>query len=92
MRINIILPLTILILLTGCGATAEKAPINPESEDESAEAYSDSKTKLIEIESELVPEQGLVQICVYNDDFIDQGIETQCTFIDIIKDNETKRL
>jgi len=90
MRINIILPLTILILLTGCGATAEKAPINPESEDKSSEAYSDSKTKLIEIESELVPEQGLVQICAYNDDFIDQGIDTQYTFIDIIKDNETK--
>ena len=90
MRQNIIITLILLIFLTGCGATAEKTPINPESEDKSAEAYSDSKTKLIEIESELVPEQGLVQICVYNDDFIDQGIETQYTFIDIIKDNETK--
>ena len=90
MRQNIIITLILLIFLTGCGATAEKTPINPESEDKSAEAYSDSKTKLIEIESELVPEQGLVQICAYNDDFIDQGIDTQYTFIDIIKDNETK--
>ncbi len=73
MKQNIILTFILFIFITGCGATAEKAPINPESEDKSAEAYPDSKTKLIEIESELVPEQGLVQICAYNDDFIDQG-------------------
>lgn len=48
MKKNIILTFILLIFITGCGATAEKAPINPESEDKSAEAYSDSKTKLSE--------------------------------------------
>ncbi len=51
MRLHII-PLTLLILLTGCGAKDKK---------------------LIEMESELVQDQGTSQICVYNDVFTAKG-------------------
>jgi len=88
MRLRIILPMILLIFTTGCGVSAEKAPINPEPDDKVVELYSDSKNKLIEIESEPIPQQGSVQIQVYNDYDIDYGIKTPFTFIDIIKDNE----
>ena len=81
MRINIILPLTILILLTGCGATAEKAPINPESEDKSSEAYSDSKTKLSE-----TADTSEKRIADYNS--YDELIEDIKNFLDVMEESD----
>ena len=46
--------------------------------------------KLIELESELVKDQGNAQICVYNDAFTDCGKKKDYTYIDIIKDDEIK--
>ncbi|SCY51802.1 hypothetical protein SAMN02910451_02913 [Butyrivibrio hungatei] len=46
--------------------------------------------KLVEMESELVRNQGNAQICVYNDVFEAYGKKSNYTFIDIIKDNEVK--
>ena len=46
--------------------------------------------KLIELESELVKDQGNAQICVYNDAFTDRGKKKDYTYIDIIKDDEIK--
>ena len=46
--------------------------------------------KLIELESELVKDQGNAQIYVYNDVFTDRGKKKDYTYIDIIKDNEIK--
>ena len=82
MRINIILPLTILILLTGCGATAEKAPINPESEDKSSEAYSDSKTKLSE-----TADTSEKRIADYNS--YDELIEDIKNLLDVMGESDT---
>ncbi|MBR4357134.1 MAG: hypothetical protein IKQ00_04330 [Butyrivibrio sp.] len=61
------------------------------SQEKASEACSDSKLKLIETESEIVKGRGNARICVYNDDYIDDDIITQYTFIDIIQDNEVKR-
>ncbi len=52
MRLHIIIPLTLLILLTGCGAKDKK---------------------LIEMEAELVQDQGTAQIFVYNVVFTAKG-------------------
>ena len=46
--------------------------------------------KLIELESELVKDQGNAQIYVYNDVFTDRGKKKDYTYIDIIKDDEIK--
>ena len=89
MRLHIIIPLLLLIFTTGCGSAGKESSIDPEPEDKAVELCSDSKEKLIEIEAELVPQRGLSQICVYNDVFVDDGVKTKYTFIDIIKDNET---
>ncbi len=46
--------------------------------------------KLIELDSELVKDQGSSQICVYNDVFEAYGKKSKYTYIDIIRDNEIK--
>ncbi|SFU69883.1 hypothetical protein [Butyrivibrio sp. M55] len=55
-----------------------------------ATACESQNKKLIEIESELVQDQGSAQISVYNDDYMDHGKKKNYTYIDIIKDNEVK--
>ena len=55
-----------------------------------ATACESQNKKLIEMESELVQNQGSAQICVYNDDYMDHGKKKNYTYIDIIKDNEVK--
>ena len=51
-----------------------------------ATACESQNKKLIEIESELVQDQGSAQISVYNDDYMDHGKKKNYTYIDIIKD------
>ena len=55
-----------------------------------ATACESQNKKLIEMESELVQDQGSAQISVYNDDYMDHGKKKNYTYIDIIKDNEVK--
>ncbi len=90
MRLHIIILLLLLIFTTGCRTSEKETSIDLKPEDKAVESYSDSKEKLIEIESELAPQRGIAQICVYNDDFVDDGVKIKYTFIDIIKDNENK--
>ena len=81
MRQNIIITLILLIFLTGCGATAEKAPINPESEDKSSEAYSDSKTKLSE-----TADTSEKRIADYNS--YDELIEDIKNLLDVMEESD----
>ena len=51
-----------------------------------ATACESQNKKLIEMESELVQNQGSAQISVYNDDYMDHGKKKNYTYIDTIKD------
>lgn len=87
MRINIILPLTILIFLTGCGAVN----INDNVEARQPHENSESEHKLYDktFETELVKDDGLVQIRVHNE--LEKDYNNHYTglytYIDIIKDD-----
>ncbi|MBQ5473625.1 MAG: hypothetical protein IIT65_02780, partial [Lachnospiraceae bacterium] len=47
-----------------------------------ATACESQNKKLIEMESELVQDQGSAQISVYNDDYMDHGKKKHYTYID----------
>lgn len=87
MRLNILLPLTILILLTGCGAvkTDDKVETKQPNENSKSEHKLYDKT----FETELVKDDGLVQIRVHNE--LGKDDENHYTglytYIDIIKDD-----
>ena len=88
MRINIILPLTILILLTGCGAVKTDDKVETKQPHENSE----SEHKLYDktFETELVKDDGLVQIRVHNE--LEKDYNNHYTglytYIDIIKDDK----
>lgn len=65
MRLNILLPLTLLILLTGCGAVKTDDKVETKQPNENSK----SERKLYEqtFETELVKDDGLVQIRVHNE-------------------------
>ena len=52
-----------------------------------ATACESQNKKLIEMESELVQDQGASQIRIYNDVFEAYGKKSNYTYIDIIRDN-----
>ncbi|MBO4458117.1 MAG: hypothetical protein J5802_10390 [Butyrivibrio sp.] len=82
----------LLVFTTGCGVATEKNPTNLKSVDEAVESNSNCKNKLIEegFNYEINKDYDYVQVCVYNDVFMDHGKEKNNTFIDISKDNEVK--
>ena len=99
MRTRIILPLFLLIFVTGCGAAAKKASVNLEPDDKEVEASSDVSSgykNLLEKEYYEIHEEIYEQVSfydnayvyVYNDVCMDNGTEKNYTFFDVVKDNK----